>query len=79
MLWKYKKYPEGKVTTELLSLPSALAVLVLCFFDSLALLGGIIFYYGWKDRMPKMAVQAFKISLLAILLQFFVIGYLFSH
>ena len=66
MLRLRKGVPQNQIVTSYLTKKEKLLVWLVCFFNPL--LGGAIFYYGLRKRLPQKARQANRISLAAFLL-----------
>ena len=62
MLKRASDAPDAK---RALSLLDKLQVILVCIFSPL--FGGLIFYYGWKEKLPMMAKQAGKIAIVITL------------
>ncbi len=63
MIIKAKKIPDGQMSDEPLTLLEGLIISILCFFNPYV--SGVIFYYGWKKKLPRKAKQANRISIIA--------------
>ena len=62
MITKAKQIPDGQTSDSPLTLVEGLIISILCFFNPY--ISGVIFYYGWKTKLPKKAKQANKISII---------------